>query len=331
MGQSLNAISSFAFFIFLFVSLLIGIGCLTKGGDLLSDYCSSLAQGLGVPSVVVGLTVVSIATSAPELFTSISAIRSNATGLVIGNIIGSNIANIGLILGISLLIKPIDSKNSIHPIQLILLLGTTLFFSSAFFIGDEHSLGLLYGAILTLFIIIYLLGLSFHSLKNRVTFDHSKQDNEDNMVSGLKCLIMISIGGILLWLGSESLVYGSTNIARMAGLPDELIGFTLIALGTSLPELAASIALLRKNHKDMLLGNILGSNLFNLGLVGGISGILGPIFSNVKFPWIDHLSMLLLTLIFSYCMLGKKLNRTHGIFLLAAYLTATITTWIYNS
>ena len=108
---------------------------------------------------------------------------------------------------------------------------------------------------------------------------------------------MIFVGGILLWIGSESLVYGSKNLAELVGVPSELIGFTLIAIGTSLPELAASISLLKKDETQMLLGNIIGSNIFNIGLVGGVAGILGPIESESPYPWIDHFSMIILLLL----------------------------------
>ena len=120
---------------------------------------------------------------------------------------------------------------------------------------------------------------------------------------------MILIGGSLLWLGSESLVFGSKNLAELAGIPNELIGFTIIAIGTSLPELAASIALIKKDETPMLLGNIIGSNLFNIGLVGGIAGILGPIVGESPHPWLDHLTMILFT-INSYIMDERKASHT---------------------
>ena len=142
---------------------------------------------------------------------------------------------------------------------------------------------------------------------------------------------MILLGGVFLWIGSEALVYGSKNIAVLIGIPNELIGFTLIAIGTSLPELAASIALIKKNQTQMLLGNILGSNLFNIGLVGGVAGILGPISSETNYPWIDHSSLVILTVVFVGWMTGKKLTKFHGIFLVTAYIVATTITWIMNS
>lgn len=314
----------------LIVCVIIGLFFLTKGGDLLSDYCSSLAEELGIPSVVVGLTVVSIATSAPELFTSIAAISSGASGLVLGNIIGSNIANIALILGISLLIKPICTAGILNSVQLALLCISTFFFcGSIIFTGN--TLDVTKGVILVIFIFCYIIGVTLHALKNRNLIREDDESNSSKKDSITYIIIMILLGGALLWVGSESLVYGSQNIAILIGIPNELIGFTLIAIGTSLPELAASVALIRKEQTQMLLGNILGSNLFNIGLVGGVAGILGPISSETNYPWVDHFSLVIFTLIFVVWMTGKKLTKGHGSFLIAAYIAATIITWIMNS
>lgn len=330
-GSSLREISFPGFIVLLVGSTIIGLFFLTKGGDLLSDNCSVLARELGVPPVIVGLTIVSVATSAPELFTSISAINSGAGGLVLGNIIGSNVANIGLILGISLLIKPISTHHAVKPTQLVLLTIATIGFSSSIIFSQSSALGFEAGVILIIFIIGYLGSLCFVSLRNRNNDLQAENHTDDENQPLLMVIFMILVGGLLLWLGSESLVYGSKNLAELVGIPNELIGFTLIAIGTSLPELAASIALLRKDETHMLLGNILGSNLFNIGLVGGVAGILGPIFCETPYPWLDHISMLLFTILMVFWMRGRNLTRKHGILLLLLYGATSATTWIANS
>lgn len=330
-GAALKEISFLGFIALLAVSTIIGLFLLTKGGDLLSDNCSVLARELGVPPVIVGLTIVSVATSAPELFTSISAINSGAGGLVLGNIIGSNVANIGLILGISLLIKPISTYHAVKPIQLVLLVIATIGFSSSIIFSQTAALGFNAGVILIVFILGYLTSLCFVALRNRNIETESREEIKDDKQTLLMLACMILTGGLLLWLGSESLVYGSKNLAEIVGIPNELIGFTLIAIGTSLPELAASIALLKKNETHMLLGNIIGSNLFNIGLVGGVAGILGPIFCETPYPWLDHLSMLLFTVLLIVWMGGKDLKRKHGIMLLILYVLTSATTWVANS
>lgn len=326
-GTSLKDVSFAGYIILLLVTVIVGLVFLTKGGDFLSDYCSIFAEKIGIPSIIVGLTIVSIATSAPELFTSISAISSNAGGLVIGNIIGSNIANIGLILGISLLIGPINTYGAVKPIQLFLLIIVTLGFSLSVIFNSRDELGLVLGVILIIFILCYLVGLSLSAMKGR-----SEMTNENfEQKSLLYIICMIGVGAAMLWLGSESLVYGSKSLAEMAGIPDELIGFTLIAIGTSLPELAASISLIKKDETIMLLGNIIGSNLFNIGLVGGVAGIIGPVSSGTTYPWVGHIFMILFTVILAIWMLGKKLKRKHGLMILLIYIVGTTTTWVVNS
>ena len=316
----------------LILSMLVGFYLLTKGGDLLSDHCSNLAQAVGIPSVVVGLTVVSIATSAPELFTSIAAITSGAHGLILGNIIGSNIANIGLILGISLLISPINTTRAVPQSQSIVLLVLSLSFTAYLFFHPSHSLSTLPGMILLFFIGSYLFFLTKNALRNRSLnkTESEKKDKEELPSTYLSC-IMILIATVALWAGSDTLVFGAKNLATLAGVPEELIGFTLVAIGTSLPELAASVSLTKKSEFGMLLGNIVGSNIFNIGLVGGVAGILGPISANTAYPWIDYISLLILTGVLIIWLKGKQLNKKHGIFLLSSYLGAILATWMLNS
>ena len=315
---------------FLFgISAVLGFYLLTKGGDWLSDHCSNLASSLGVPSVVIGLTIVSIATSAPELFTSIAALRNNSTGMILGNVIGSNIANIGLILGISLLIKSIDTKDVIPRSQIFLLLALTLFFSICLFIRGSSGIGWIIGSILLAYTLAYLFFITLGAMGSSSS-PPSKKEEKDPCFAVSLSLLMILLATVSLWVGSDALVFGAKNFALSAGIPEELIGFTLIAIGTSLPELAASLALLKKGESGMLLGNVLGSNMFNIGLVGGVAGILGPIRSYTPHPWIDYLFMILLTAFFCFWLRGSKIQKKEGYILLMTYLAATLATWMLN-
>ena len=309
--------------------MLIGFYLLTKGGDLLSDHSSNLAQAIGIPSVVVGLTVVSIATSAPELFTSIAAVTSEAQGLILGNIIGSNIANIGLILGISLLISPIDTIRAIPKSQSVVLLLLSFSFTGYLFFHPSHSLSALPAIILLLFLGSYLFFLTRNALQNRGTKTIGKKN--EKLPSIYFSSVMILLATALLWAGSDSLVFGAKNLAFLVGIPEELIGFTLVAIGTSLPELAASISLTKKGEFRMLLGNIVGSNIFNIALVGGVAGILEPIVVSTRSPWINYIFLLGFTMILVFWLKGVKLNKAHGILLLILYLAASTTTWVFNS
>jgi len=144
-------------------------------------------------------------------------------------------------------------------------------------------------------------------------------------------IIMLIISTASLWAGADSLVYGSKNLAQLAGVPEELIGFTLLAIGTSLPELAASISLLRKGETSMMLGNIVGSNLFNISLIGGLAGIMGPVCIGSPNPWVDYLFLLITTFLFTFWLKGKTLNKKEGILLLLIYSGACGSTWLLNS
>jgi len=313
--------------------MVLGFFLLTKGGDLLSDHCSNLAESIGVPSVVVGLTIVSIATSAPELFTSIAAVSSGAQGLILGNIIGSNIANIGLILGISLFISPINTVGAVSSTQRNLLLILSFSFTGFLLFSSSQALGFWPGVILLIFISSYLILITRNALLNKNSkLVSNKSSNKDTKLNSIPLsVLMILIATSALWVGSDSLVFGAKNLASLAGVPEELIGFTLVAIGTSLPELAASISLTKKKEYTMLLGNILGSNLFNIALVGGIAGIMGPIQVSTTYPWIDYLSLLILTGLFTFWLKGKILTKSNGLMLLTLYLCATVATWMYNS
>ena len=169
---------------------------------------------------------------------------------------------------------------------------------------------------------------------NKRSTDISDQDieQEDAELSNPLTFsaFVIFLSAIALWAGSDFLVFGAKNLASLAGVPEELIGFTILAIGTSLPELAASVSLVKKANYDMLLGNIVGSNLFNIGLVGGMAGILGPVSSQTPHPWIDYLSLVLITALFCYWLKGRKLDRKEGILLLTIYFAASSCTWIWN-
>jgi cation:H+ antiporter len=322
------------FFLLLALCIVGGFYLLIKGGDWLSDHSSNLAYQLGIPPVVVGLTVVSIATSTPELFTSISALYSDSPGLILGNIIGSNIANIALILGIALLIGSVPTQNAVPLSQRICLGLVTFGFCGFLIFSAQHEIGRTAGIIFLVFIASYLIVLSYKAIsQNKV--EREKPENlsalNQEQPAILLSLMMLIIATLALWTGADSLVYGSKSLAEIGGIPEELIGFTLLAIGTSLPELAASISLVRKQQNAMLLGNIVGSNLFNISLIGGLAGLLGPVGSTAPFAWVDYMFLIATTLLLIYWLQGKILNKTNGYALLLIYAAASAATWILNS
>jgi len=325
---------SYGFYLFLLsLCIVLGFFLLIKGGDWLSDHSANIAFQLGVPPVVVGLTIVSIATSTPELFTSISALRSESPGLILGNIIGSNIANIALILGIALFIGSIPTQDAVSWSQRIYLIAASLFFCLVLFLSDNKEIGFIPGAVLLFFLISYLITLTVFAVRNKHTSLSNVQNGPEEEKSGPISIsvLMLLISTLALWAGADSLVYGSKSLAQIGGVPEELIGFTLLAIGTSLPELAASVSLVRKGQTSMLLGNIVGSNLFNISLIGGLAGILGPVKVSSPNPWVDYLFLMVTTLLLVFWLRGKNLAKREGIILLLIYAVASVTTWVLNT
>ena len=322
------------YFLLLALCIVGGFYLLIKGGDWLSDHSSNLAYQLGISPVVVGLTVVSIATSTPELFTSISALNSESPGLILGNIIGSNIANIALILGIALLIGSVPTQNAVPLSQRICLGLVTFGFCGFLIFSAQHEIGRTAGIIFLVFIASYLIVLSYKAISQNKA-EREKPENLSALSREqppiLLSLMMLITATLALSTGADSLVYGSKSLAEIGGIPEELIGFTLLAIGTSLPELAASISLVRKKQNAMLLGNIVGSNLFNISLIGGLAGLLGPVRSTAPFAWVDYVFLISTTLLFIYWLQGKILNKTNGYALLFIYAAASTATWILNS
>jgi cation:H+ antiporter len=299
--------------------LLLGVGFagLAYGGDLLTSGAASLSVNMKIDPVVVGLTVVSVATSMPELATSMIAAKENP-GLALGNILGSNIANIALILGIAAVIAPLKIQLRLIRREVPILISVTLLFTVFAFAGYQR----LEGIVLLGLMVAYLFYV-VHKAKAEQSactgqFEEGVREWPQRATS-LALLLVVS-GGLLLALGADSLVQSSVVIATRMGVSDLFVGLTLVAIGTSLPELAASVAAVRAGHVDLCAGNIVGSNLFNILLIGGGVATVSPIdvapqLLYVEYPCLLILSGLLLWLFKS----GHIVTRREGIALLLLY------------
>ncbi|MCK4812861.1 MAG: calcium/sodium antiporter, partial [Candidatus Marinimicrobia bacterium] len=240
--------------------LLAGIVLLYLGADYLVKGSANVARIFGVKPLIVGLTIVAFGTSMPEFMVSMFGVLHNAPDISVGNIIGSNIANIGLILGIAGLIAPITLKHDHVRQQLLILLAGTLIFCLFAYNGISRLEGVLF----LIIIIIYVIYLIRSSQKDKVREKVSETDT-----SVFRNILYI-IGGIIgLVIGSRGIILGATDIAEYFGISQIVIGMTIVAVGTSLPELAASIMAQVKNESDISIGNIIGSNLFNMFFVAG--------------------------------------------------------------
>ena len=257
---------SIAFLILGFVSLVIG-------GDFLVKSSVALSFKLSISKIVIGMTVVSFATSAPELLVSLNAALSGAPAIAINNVVGSNIANIGLVLGITAIIGSIAVDQSFYRVNwpVMMLFSGALYY----FLWNDNQLVASEGIVLFIALIIFIIYL-IRSQK-KATENIEAVDDALSVVSNFKIGIWFLIGAVSLYFGSEWLVIGATEIATKLGVSEAVIGVTMIAIGTSVPELAASVIAAVKKEKAISLGNLIGSNIFNIGSVLGITSIIKTI------------------------------------------------------
>ena len=303
------------------ILLILGFIILIKGADFFVDGASSVATNFKVPKILIGLTIVAFGTSAPEFAVSIKSIISNNHDIVLGNVIGSNIMNILLILGVSSLFKPLLIKNNTVKKELpIMILITCLFsvliFDSLFDSNAVNAFTRSDGIILSLFFLIFVYYL-ISITKNRT------EEKEENIKMGLaKSLIFTVLGIGMIVLGSHFVVDSASKIATILGVSEKLIGLTIVALGTSLPELVTSIVATRKGECDLAIGNIVGSNIFNIGIVMGIPvAIFGGI-SKINFNGLDVFVMIIsVILLFVFSVNDRKITRKEGIIFLLVFLT----------
>ena len=300
--------------------LLLGVGfvALTFGGDWLTAGAVTISANLKINPVVVGLTVVSMATSMPEMMTSLLAAK-DSPGLALGNILGSNVANIGLILGVTALISPLVIQLRLVQREIPILLSVTGLFA-LFAIGGYARWE---GIVLLLIVFTYLFYVVRWAKQESATVEaeFEQESAREGARSTRAGGLLVLLGGGVLALGADVLIGSSVELAGRMGVSETLIGLTIVAIGTSLPELAASVAAARSGHSDICAGNIIGSNLFNLLLIGGGVATIIPIPVNpalllVEFPALVLMTALLLWIFKS----GHIVTRREGAFLLFLYV-----------
>ena len=304
--------------------LIVGLAGLCFGGDWLARGAASLALLWKINPVIVGLTIVSIATSMPELITALLAAGRGSSGLAVGNIIGSNLGNIGLILGIAALVGPVRIQWRLIRQEVPILFVVTLLFTllCAGGVIINGKLGRIEGALLLLGAVVYLAFLTIQARHPKKRIEEEYADEiEDPLGSVACCLAYIAAGGVALWLGAELLVNSSVELARRMHISDELIGLTIVAIGTSLPELAASIAAAMRKQSDIIAGNIVGSNIFNMLLVGGGVAAIFPLEIDGRLFEVEYPAMILLTVLLWFAFYtDRRVSRLEGGFLLVLYI-----------
>lgn len=302
-----------------FLGILFGIILLSHGGDVLTKSSVDLSLKFSVPKIIIGMTVVSFATSAPELIVSLNATLNGFSNFAIGNVIGSNIANIGLVLGIITIIYPINLQQRFYTSDFPILMLSTFLFYLLLITGNKISRG--EGIILLVLISIILIYLFLYQKKSISEFSDVANTSK---ISISKSIFYVLFSGLLLWLGSETLIKSAISVANKYEISERVISVTMVAIGTSIPELAASAVASIKKQNDLSIGNLIGSNIFNLLVVIGITSTVLPIEqieSKIIFNdmlWVILFSAIILPL--AYLKRKNVLTRKKGIILLTLYL-----------
>ena len=294
------------------ILLILGFVMLIKGADWFVDGAAGIADRFGIPQLVIGLTIVAMGTSAPEAAVSITAALKGSAAITIGNVVGSNILNILIILGVTACIIPVAVSQSTVRFELPYMLLVTGLLLALGLTGGEIVLW--EGIVLWLAFLLYLAYLFFMTKKNR-----SESSEEYGNAPLWKLLLFAAAGlGLVIW-GSDVTVDAATALAKQFGLSERFIGLTIVALGTSLPELVTSVTAARRGKADIAIGNIVGSNLFNILFVVGTTALITPVVFASHFL-VDALVAALAGVLLLLCVVRKKqLTRPAGILMLAGY------------
>lgn len=311
-----------------YILLLVGFALLIKGADIFVDGASSIAKKLGIPPVIVGLTIVSIGTSAPELAVSLISALNGSNDIAIGNVIGSNIFNSLMVLGVTAIVLPIIIvKKKVKSDFIINLCVTVLLFVLTFdslFGKSKDVISRVDGFILAVLCISYMI---FLVIKAKKTEMPEPSEAEKNINVFIKLLLIVG-GAAGIVIGGQLVVNSATEIATSLGMSQKLVGLTIVAMGTSLPELVTSVVAALKGENDIALGNVLGSNIFNIILILGASSIISPIPVEsslmIDFIYLIAISIFMFILIFANNKDEKKLGKFEGALLVALYIGYTI-------
>lgn len=308
------------------IALAAGLIVLVWSADRFVDGAAALAKIFGMPPLLIGMLIVGFGTSVPEMIVSAFAALQGSPELALGNAYGSNITNIALILGVTALVNPIRVGSSIVRLEMPILLGVTAFAGVEVYTGDLTRLD----AAMLLVVFAGLMGWTFWQNARKRPDSFATEVAEElsgSAMTASSAAFWTVVGLVLLVVSSRTLVWGAVEIATALGVSNLVIGLTVVALGTSLPELASSLAAVRKNEHDIALGNILGSNLFNTLAVVGIAGAISPLrvppdVLTRDYPVMASLTLLLFLLVFGFRRKGQ-LTRAKGALLLAVYVAYT--------
>ncbi len=296
--------------------LVVGFVLLIKGADLFVDGAAGIADKLGIPQLVIGLTIVAMGTSLPEAAVSISAAAKGSAAITIGNVVGSNIINILVILGLTSVIINVPVQLSTVKYEMPFVIFITVLLA---LLGlPDNSVGRIDGAILWLFLIVYLVYLWRMTKSGNIQNDESDEKEKKEIPLWLMP-VMVIVGAAMIVLGSDLTVDAASFIARFLGMSERFIGLTIVALGTSLPELVTSVTAAIKGKADIAVGNIVGSNIFNILFVVGTSALIIPVEYKSDFM-VDSIAAVAAAVLLLVCVIkDRRLKRPAGILMLLGY------------
>lgn len=293
-------------------AIAFGVYLLVKGGDWTVDSAVVVAERAGLSKYFIAATIVAFGTSAPELFTSVNANLSSYPGIAVGNVIGSNIANILFVIGVSAMIAPLVFDRKEVRVDTIVLIGATAGMVVAILSGLLPRWG---GFVMVAAIVLYVL---YQYKAHKLDIEEA---DEKNAAGAAMPGLMLVVGIFTLLVGSEILVQGAVAGGIALGVPEAVIGMTMIAFGTSLPELTACVAAARKNHSDMIIGGIVGSNIFNILSVLAFSAIAKPLVIDSRFAALDMPAVVAVTILFAVSLLiAGRIGRVAGALMTVGYL-----------
>lgn len=293
--------------------LVVGFCLLMKGADWFVEGASAIADKFGIPQLVIGLTIVAIGTSLPEAAVSISAALKGSAEITIGNVVGSNIINVLIILGLTSAICaiPVQKSTVRYEIPFVIIVTAILALLGLF----DHTVGRIDGVLLWVLMGVYMVYL----LKMAKKGTTSEEETKEKKLPVWKMLLMVVVGAVMIVLGSDVTVDAATQLATIFGMSERFIGLTIVALGTSLPELVTSVTAAVKGKADIAMGNIVGSNIFNILFVVGITAVITPVPYGSNFL-VDSLVAIGAVVLLLLCVLkGKKLTRPGGLIMLVGY------------
>ena len=315
-----------------FLNLLIlaaGFAALIKGADLFVDGSAALARIFRVPAIIVGLTIVAMGTSAPELAVSTLAALEGSNEIAFSNVVGSNIFNLLMVLGVCAVVRPIPVDGrvlkrdftvvTVPTVFMFLLMGGLGLFGGELLHAPMQSVAGTVTRPIALGLLVVFIGYIYLLTREAKKSRREEEDSFGFKYSKGKCALLILIGTALIVAGGQAVVYSAKEIARTLGMTETLIGLTVCSVGTSLPELVTSLVAAKKEETELAVGNVIGSNIFNMMMILGVSASIHPVTVNVASVW-DLLILIAITLItWIFALVGKRINRAEGALMVLVY------------